>query len=161
MGTLVTSRIDRNQMIWTTRKKTSDFAEDRRFHPGIRGVVSETISKKNYRTIPILPNELDIQQSFAFLRPSVIKGRYQNTEHYLDVQYRLLREDYVRPLRDGITEYLVFKKQNKSTKRIKDARVYPEVKLLKQEFVNGELLHMAFFNDKNSPRLSGNSASAY
>ncbi|GBL83945.1 NFX1-type zinc finger-containing protein 1 [Araneus ventricosus] len=108
---------------------------------------------EDYRSIPILPNEVDIQQPCAFLRPSVIKGQYQNTGHYLDVQYRLLREDYVRPLREGITEYLSFKDNNKSLKRIKDIKVYPHVQIIKQEFVNGELLHMAHINDKKFAKI--------
>ncbi|CAL1285236.1 unnamed protein product [Larinioides sclopetarius] len=103
---------------------------------------------EDYRSIPVLPNDLDIQQPCAFLRPSVIKGQYQNTEHYLDVQYRLLREDYVRPLREGINEYLTFKDGNKSLKRIKDIKVYPYVQIIKQEFVNGELLYLAFIDDE-------------
>ncbi|CAL1285235.1 unnamed protein product [Larinioides sclopetarius] len=108
---------------------------------------------ENYRSIPVLPSEVDIQQPCAFLRPSVIKGQYQSTEHYLDVQYRLLREDYVRPLREGITEYLTFKDRKKYLKRIKDIKVYRDVKIMKQEFVNGELLHMVYINDKKFAKI--------
>ncbi|KAF8778265.1 NFX1-type zinc finger-containing protein 1 [Argiope bruennichi] len=108
---------------------------------------------EDYRSIPVLPDVVDIQQPCAFLRPSVIKGHYQSTEHYLDVQYRLLREDYVRPLREGIKEYLTFKDSNKSLKRIKDIRVYPYVQIVKQEFVNGELLHMVCINDKKFAKI--------
>ncbi|GBL83940.1 NFX1-type zinc finger-containing protein 1 [Araneus ventricosus] len=113
---------------------------------------------EDYRSIPVLPNEVDIRQPCAFLRPSVIKGQYQNTEHYLDVQYRLLREDYVRPLREGITEYLIFKDRKKSLKRIKDIKVYPHVQIIKQEFVNGELLHMAYINDKKFAKIKWESS---
>ncbi|CAL1289223.1 unnamed protein product [Larinioides sclopetarius] len=108
---------------------------------------------EDYRTIPVLPNEVDIQQPCAFLRPSVIRGHYQNAEHYLDVQYRLLREDYVRPLREGITEYLTFKDRNKSLNEIKDIKVYPYVQIVKQEFVNGELLHLARIHDKKFAKI--------
>ncbi|CAL1276814.1 unnamed protein product [Larinioides sclopetarius] len=108
---------------------------------------------ENYRSIPVLPNVSDILQACSFLRPNVVDGRYQNTEHYLDVQYRLLREDYVRPLRDGIAEYLRLKKQNKSVKKCKDVKVYSDVQILKQEFVNGGLVHMAFFNDPGFARI--------
>ncbi|CAL1285237.1 unnamed protein product [Larinioides sclopetarius] len=108
---------------------------------------------EDYRSIPVLPSELDIQQSCAFLRPNIIKGRYQNTEHYLDVQYRLLREDYVGPLREGIKEYLTFKGNIKSLKRIKDFKIYPKVQILKQEFVNNELLHLAYIKDKEFAKI--------
>jgi len=29
------------------------------------------------------------------------EGGYEDAEHYLDVQFRLLREDFIRPLRSG------------------------------------------------------------
>ncbi|CAL1283925.1 unnamed protein product [Larinioides sclopetarius] len=110
---------------------------------------------EEYRSIPVLPSEVDIQQPCAFLRPSVIKGQYQNTEHYLDVQYRLLREDYVKPLRDGITKYLTFKDKKKSLNRIRDIKVYTDVKILKQEFEgeSGELLHLAYIKDKKFAKI--------
>ncbi|GBN41411.1 NFX1-type zinc finger-containing protein 1 [Araneus ventricosus] len=108
---------------------------------------------ENYRTIPVLPNVSDILQACSFLRPNVVEGRYQNTEHYLDVQYRLLREDYVKPLRDGIAEYLRLKKQNKSFKKCKDVKVYSDMQVLKQEFVNGGLVHMASFNDPSFAKI--------
>ncbi|KAF8778266.1 NFX1-type zinc finger-containing protein 1 [Argiope bruennichi] len=108
---------------------------------------------EDYRSIPVLPDEVDMQMPYVFLRPSVIKGHYQNTEHYLDVQYRLLREDYVRPLREGIAEYLTLKDRNKSLKQIKDIKVYPNVQIIKQEFVNGELLHMIYIDDQKFAKI--------
>lgn len=40
----------------------------------------------------------------VFLRPNIIRGAYVSVEHYLDVQFRLLREDFISPLREGITK---------------------------------------------------------
>ena len=40
------------------------------------------------------------------MRPIKSKGGYENGEHYLDVQFRLLREDMVAPLRGGICEVI-------------------------------------------------------
>jgi len=37
-----------------------------------------------------------------FLRENIVRGEYEDAEHYLDVQFRLLREDFIRPLRNGI-----------------------------------------------------------
>ncbi|KAG8185044.1 hypothetical protein JTE90_017065 [Oedothorax gibbosus] len=108
---------------------------------------------EDYRLIPILPTAEDILQACTFLRPNVVKGNYRDAEHYLDVQYRLLREDYVIPLRDGIAEYLKLKKQGKSVKLCKSVRVYPNVKIVKEDFVNGGLVHMAYFNDKGFSKV--------
>lgn len=41
----------------------------------------------------------------VFLRPARVVGRYDDNEQYLDVQFRLLREDLIRPLREGIVDY--------------------------------------------------------
>ena len=38
------------------------------------------------------------------IRPVMKVGSYDNEEHYLDVQFRLLKEDLLAPLRDGIHE---------------------------------------------------------
>ncbi|KFM67868.1 NFX1-type zinc finger-containing protein 1, partial [Stegodyphus mimosarum] len=103
---------------------------------------------EEYRNIPILPTDEDVLQGCTFLRPNVIEGRYQDTEHYLDVQYRLLREDYMKPLRDGITEYLRLKRNGKSLKNCKDIRIYQNVRIIKQDFVNGGLVHIAEFDIK-------------
>ena len=46
-----------------------------------------------------------IHTSHVFLRPALKAGKYESNEHYLDVQFRLIREDLLRPLRDGITQY--------------------------------------------------------
>lgn len=33
------------------------------------------------------------------------EGAYESLEDYLDVQFRLLREDYLTPLRDGLRQF--------------------------------------------------------
>lgn len=37
-----------------------------------------------------------------YLRRNKEKGSFSDIEQYLDVQFRLLREDFVSPMRDGI-----------------------------------------------------------
>ncbi|KAG8194822.1 hypothetical protein JTE90_017261 [Oedothorax gibbosus] len=108
---------------------------------------------ESFRSIPVLPTTDDIRQPCPFLRPNLVQGQYQDTEHYLDVQYRLLREDYVTPLREGIAEYLMLKKLGKSFKRCKDVKVYPNVNITKQDFVNGGLVHIACFNDASFSKI--------
>lgn len=65
----------------------------------------------------------------------MVQGPYDNVEHYLDVHFRLLKEDFVRPLRDGIQEYeqklmemeLAPKKNKKSQIRVNNVRIYEKV----------------------------------
>ena len=59
----------------------------------------------DFRDIPVCPTSKEITiQERPFLRKNITKGRYEDAEHYLDVQFRLLREDFLEPLREGIHE---------------------------------------------------------
>ena len=62
----------------------------------------------DFRDMPIYPMREEITtQERPFLRTNISKGRYENVEHYLDVQFRLLREDFLEPLREGIGEVIL------------------------------------------------------
>ena len=62
----------------------------------------------DFRDLPIYPMSEEITtQERPFLRMNISKGRYDNVEHYLDVQFRLLREDFLEPLREGIGEVIL------------------------------------------------------
>jgi len=62
----------------------------------------------DFRQMSIFPDiRSDIHATGEpFLRRNIVKGGYDDAEHYLDVQFRLLREDFIRPLRNGIHEYM-------------------------------------------------------
>jgi hypothetical protein len=84
----------------------------------------------NFREISIYPTTEDLLTSkLPFLRTNVISGAYLDVEHYLDVQFRLLREDFVCPLRNGIRNYLNEKPlTNKNNmKRVDNVRFYSNV----------------------------------
>ncbi|KAE9418958.1 hypothetical protein Angca_008130, partial [Angiostrongylus cantonensis] len=60
----------------------------------------------DFRTMSDEPVRADIFTcEVPYLRPAIVSGQYDNAAHYLDVQFRLLREDLVRPLRTGISMY--------------------------------------------------------
>ncbi|XP_049949017.1 NFX1-type zinc finger-containing protein 1-like [Schistocerca serialis cubense] len=85
----------------------------------------------NFRHSSIFPTVEDFANK-PFLRPSIVKGAYIDVEHYLDVQFRLLREDFVGPLRDGIAQYMEHCLQGqKRFKRIDNVRIYRDA-----QFVN-------------------------
>ena len=64
-----------------------------------------------------------------FLRRNKTDGSYNDAEHYLDVQFRLLREDFVRPLREGIAK-LLERIGSAKIGAFQDIRVYKDVRLL-------------------------------
>ncbi|CAF0975352.1 unnamed protein product [Rotaria sordida] len=62
---------------------------------------------ENYRHLSIVPTVKEIlSEQQTYLRKNIVDGVYENAEQYLDIHFRLLREDFVGPLRDGIQQYL-------------------------------------------------------
>uniref|UniRef100_A0A3Q0SGU1 Zinc finger NFX1-type containing 1 n=1 Tax=Amphilophus citrinellus TaxID=61819 RepID=A0A3Q0SGU1_AMPCI len=93
--------------------------------------------QQDFRAIPIYPNPQEFREEHRpFLRPNLTSQRYTNTHLYLDTHFRLLREDFVRPLREGIQQLL----QNQMdmgrtdnplrTKRFDDIRIYFDTRLV-------------------------------
>jgi len=68
-------------------------------------------------------NEI-LSQEHVYLRQNIVEqgGSYDNSDHYLDIHFRLFREDFLGPLRDGIQTYL-----SKSSIKNTDVRVYENV----------------------------------
>jgi hypothetical protein len=84
-----------NSSSWQTRKKEE--INKMRFQQ----------PPNNFRDISIYPTIEDVVcAQEPFLRPNIINGPYTDVEHYLDTQFRLLREDFVRPLREGVQDIL-------------------------------------------------------
>ena len=81
-----------------------------------------------FTEMPILPTleELYKKSSQVYLRSNIVAGGYKSWDHYFDIQFRLLREDFVRPLREGIERYCV----TGSSRGISDIRVYENARIL-------------------------------
>jgi len=111
---------------------------------------------EDFRVLSIYPTPFDMEHQIPFLRPNIIKGAYQSVEHYLDVQFRLLREDFIAPLRDGIKWY----KENKTNrgegrKRIDNIRIYRNVQFNKDKiFVQDKLGYLINFNKNNKFKIN-------
>ncbi|CAG9824164.1 unnamed protein product [Phaedon cochleariae] len=85
----------------------------------------------DFRDISVYPSPMEVTlPDSPFLRPNVTKGPYQNVNHYLDVQFRLLREDFVAPLRKGICKY-----RKNPKERLENIKIYNHIKFLEQETV--------------------------
>ena len=59
---------------------------------------------QNFRELSVIPSAADLLCSRPFLRKNITDRRFNDLDHYLDVQFRLLREDFAMPLRDGIKQ---------------------------------------------------------
>ena len=101
-----------------------------------------------FRSLSVIPTREDIFiDKRPFLRKNKIEGRYDNGEHYLDVQFRLLREDFIRPLRDGIQQLLVMGNHRSSKDdRLLDVRVYENAVILDPEFTSNGVTYKIRFD---------------
>ncbi|XP_067656401.1 NFX1-type zinc finger-containing protein 1-like [Haliotis asinina] len=74
----------------------------------------------NFRTLSVFPRGEDLNmRNIPFLRKNKQRGAYDDMDEYLDIQFRLLREDFIKPLRDGIQEYWDYQKDRSIRKNIK------------------------------------------
>ena len=87
---------------------------------------SEGDPPDDFRDISIFPTVDDLNNPKPFLRRNIINGSFPNLETYLDIQFRLLREDFIKPLRDGIREC----KANGDRVISREVKVYHGVKVL-------------------------------
>ena len=96
----------------------------------------------DFREMSVLPTVHDLAIiNRPFLRKNIVEGKYKDENHYLDVQFRLLREDFVKPLRTGISD---FKGDGKS--RFKDIRIYRGVTVAGTMFNNRKMMHLIKLN---------------
>ena len=84
----------------------------------------------SYKQIPIIPRwgEILVADGVFKSKPRkiIVKGSYNGWLHYLDIHFRLLREDFISPLRKGIECYF----QGLKGRKLKNIRVYEKVTLV-------------------------------
>ncbi|KAB7497578.1 NFX1-type zinc finger-containing protein 1 [Armadillidium nasatum] len=100
----------------------------------------------DFKDLPVIPtcDELNALER-PFLRHNIIDGGYKNTDHYLDVQFRLLKEDFLRPLRLGLQEY---RKSFKAAKNA-DVRIYTNVLVEATGIEQGDLVYYLKLDIRN------------
>ena len=98
--------------------------------PDVARKQEEPLPYGNFRDVPVLPraNELELFKHGKInqeVRANKKSGRYINWDHYLDVHFRLLREDFIFPLREGVQLYV-----SENRQRNTNVRVYTGVHIL-------------------------------
>ena len=77
-----------------------------------------------YRSISILPSTSEINEMMPpMLHANIVEGHYDSWEHYYDTQFKLLKEDFVAPLRRGVCGF----RDGLRGRDISDVRVYYDV----------------------------------
>ncbi|KAI1733344.1 AAA domain-containing protein [Ditylenchus destructor] len=111
---------------------------------------SRGLPPENFRTLSVIPEHEDFEDGgrIVYLRPIKVQGPYDDEEHYLDIHFRLLREDLIRPLREGIQEYrqqILAQQRSTHSKSGKkpDLYVYRDVQVFETELhkQTGQLLN--------------------
>ncbi|KAK3888095.1 hypothetical protein Pcinc_007833 [Petrolisthes cinctipes] len=135
---------------WEYRQKYDDKGKRR-----MRIDMDQLEPPDDFRELPVLPYALEISlNQRPFLRKNIVEGKYRDENHYLDVQFRLLREDFVRPIRIGINDF-----RSDTHKKIRDVRIYLRVNIGEARLVGRKICHFVQMNRmkritlENSKRL--------
>ena len=115
--------------------------------PGPSSSITVTWNNRDYRSMPLLPSweELSIDKPPLQLRPNKVLGPYEDWMHYFDVHFRLLREDFVAPLRRGIASFL----DGKKGKDLKGVRIYHSVKIIKPVYSFTGIIYEVQFDNSS------------
>ncbi|XP_019640136.1 PREDICTED: NFX1-type zinc finger-containing protein 1-like [Branchiostoma belcheri] len=109
----------------------------------------------DFRELSVIPTFYDIHtDKDPFLRPNIVRGRYPDVDTYLDVQFRLLREDFVRPLREGITDFLNMRRRGSGRQAgtPQDIYVYYDVHVAYPTYAHNGIVYRIQF-DSSRPEL--------
>ncbi|XP_046965728.1 NFX1-type zinc finger-containing protein 1-like [Vanessa cardui] len=106
----------------TAHEKDKTAKEERKLVVG----KEEQEPPENFRDLSVVPCREDLIEDRPYLRENLISGSYRNVEHYLDVQFRLLREDCFGPLRGGILQFM----RDPTKMKYDNIRVYHNVKFV-------------------------------
>ena len=99
---------------------------------------------EDFRELSVVPTIEDIDtEKEPYLRPIKTIGQYEDGEEYLDVQFRLLKEDFTAPLREGIEEIT---KGLSRFERKQNMKIYRDVHILYPSCTNGGITHTITFD---------------
>ena len=82
-----------------------------------------------FKSIPILPEWKEIQEDSGTppeVRPNKVDAPYKDWMEYYDIQFRLIREDFIAPLRRGVAAFL----QGDKGKKNRDVKTYSGAKIV-------------------------------
>lgn len=109
----------------------------------------------DFRQLSVMPQWDDVcDNAQPFLRPNIIRGSYPDVETYLDIQFRLLREDFLNPLREGLVAFRTkIGKQQSQQIRVDNIKLYYNVKI-KDDDVQSNDIYLLEFSTKGFERIN-------
>ena len=110
---------------------------------------------EDFRTLTVEPTIDDIAvNELPLVRRIIVDGHFKDTDTYLDVMFRLLREDFIRPLREGINEFM-----SSPNSKNRNVNVYKNCRLLYADMMNNKLIYKLKFG--NQKYMAGNKRLMY
>eukprot|EP00061_Rhincodon_typus_P008807 g31748.t1 len=137
---LLHSRLQRLQCLgsepsWPRKKQLHDLKHSvNEAFPGAdtgwQGVFIQEEEAGNFRHLSVFPSSRDMAGAGepGPLPPNKVEGAYPSTRSYLDTHFRLLREDFVKPLREDLATYLA--PRSRFLQSSPGLRVYSNVQVL-------------------------------
>lgn len=93
----------------------------------------------DFRQLSVMPEWEDVcTNEEPFLRPNIINGSYPDGDTYLDIQFRLLREDFFSPLREGLLAFRNQIEKKQKNIRVDNVRLYYDVKIKYDDAVQSQ-----------------------
>ena len=114
------------------------------------GMATEDISSednKHFTNISIVPKPdraSVLAKRHVNLKGNIIKGPYDSVDQYLDIHFRLLREEFMCPLREGLQQYLDSTSAEDKRQRNTSIRVYHDVRIIAPVFKKEVMFTISF-----------------
>ena len=107
----------------------------------------------NFRQMSLVPDINEIR-SKPYLQEIIISGCYESADHYLDIQFRLFREDMVHHIRSGIKRVWKYGQYSSlwNQEKFRGVKIYYDVKIIRLTADRGKLMMETEFN-VNHPSL--------
>ncbi|XP_029441717.1 NFX1-type zinc finger-containing protein 1-like [Rhinatrema bivittatum] len=156
---MLLSRVERQRSLgfqysWISLKQLQDlkFLVDAGF-PDVQdslapGGLLSPVETDDIKKISVFPTTQDIfLDPRRTLRPNLRSGSFENALSYLDIHFRLLREDFIKPLREGISACFAPKHLfSGASKRRKGLRLYKNVRIVRVGTMPTGVKYMATFD---------------
>lgn len=91
-------------------------------------------------------DELTNLSETGFLRRNKIKGAYKSVHDYLDVHFRLMREDFMIPLREGISTLKNINRKRKSKMPVNQVHIYHDAVVRYPVCLKHTIAHVVSFD---------------
>ena len=99
--------------------------------PNVSASLDDERDDSSFRLIPLLPEWKEICRDNGIppeIRPNKVEKGYKDWIQYYDIQFRLIREDFIAPLRRGVTAFLHGGRGRKN----RDVKTYSGAKIMSQ-----------------------------